>query len=320
MLVLNIYFCITYPRFMRFVAYITSVGLLLSFARQSLAQGLIDGFMRGQRKASLAIVGSQETYDTYYINTTETKNPNLGTVTTQALTVVGTYGLGYDLDLIVAAPYVRTQASAGYFPKQEGFQDVSGTLRWEAYDYKFGKTKLSWQFAVGYSMPIQNYVNDALVAIGRGSQNLDGRTLLHFKAPNFFITGQYGYIRRGQVKLDHVVNIYDPSQLNPNSGLKVNVPDVTELIVRAGIVTKVFNIDAWFQRQTPHSSGTDIGPGVPFPTNAVGFTRVGATAYLRLLKQFGLTAGYNTTLDGRNIGKSTQLNAGVVIGHWTANN
>ena len=294
---------------------------LLALAWQTHAQGLlIDGFMRGQRKASLAIIGSQDTYDTYYINTTPTKNPNLGTVTTQALTVVGTYGLGYDLDLIVAAPYVRTQASAGYFPKQEGFQDVSATLRWEAYDYKFGNTRLSWQFAVGYSIPMQNYVNDALVAIGHGSQNLDGRTILHFKARSFFITGQFGYIRRGQVSLDRQVNYYDPSQLNPYGGAKVNVPDVTELIVRAGFVSKVLNVDVWGQRQTPYNAGTNIGPGIPFPTNAIGFTRVGATAYVRLLKQFGLVAGYTTTLDGRNIGKNTQINGGVIIGHWTANN
>ena len=276
--------------------------------------------MRGQRKASLAVIGSQESYNTYYVNKNETRNPNLGTVTTQALTVIGTYGLGYDLDLIVAAPYIRTQASAGYSPKQEGFQDVSATLRWEAFDYKFGNTRLSWQFAVGYSMPMQNYVNDALVAIGRGSSNLDGRTILHLKARSFFVTGQYGYIRRGQVTLDHVVNYYDPSQLNPNSGFKVNVPDATELIVRAGIVSKRFNVDVWGQQQTPHNEGTNIGPGVPFPTNAIGFTRVGATAYIRLLKQFGLTAGYNTTLDGRNTGKSTQINGGLIIGHWTANN
>ena len=316
----NAYFCATYPKFMRLTAFITSIGLLLGVVPPLQAQGLVDGFMRGQRKASLAIIGSQETYDTYYVNTTETKNPNLGTVTTQALTVVGTYGLGYDLDLIVAAPYVRTEASAGYSPKQEGFQDLSAVLRWEAFDYKLGNSRLSWQFAVGYSMPIQNYVNDALVAIGRGSKNVDGRTLLHFKARSFFLTGQYGYIRRGQVKLDHVVNHYDPSQLNPSSGSTVNVPDATELIIRGGFVNKVINVDVWGQRQMPHSSGTNIGPGIPFPTNAVGFTRVGATAYVRLLKQFGLTAGYSATLDGRNVGKSTLINGGIVIGHWTANN
>lgn len=305
---------------MRFLSTALISLTLLSFAKQTQAQGLIDGFMRGQRKASLAVFGSPSTYDTYFVNTTETKNPNLGTVTTEALTVVGTYGLGYDLDLIVAAPYIRTQSSAGYSPKQEGFQDVSATLRWEAYDYKLGSSRLSWQFAVGYSMPIQNYVNDALVAIGRGSKNIDARTLLHFKARSFFLTGQFGYIRNGQVTLDHPVNYYDPSQLNPNSGSKVNVPDQTEIIIRGGFVTKFCTIDVWGQRKTPYNEGTNIGAGVPFPTNAVGFTRVGATAYLRLLKQFGLTAGYSTTLDGRNTGKSTQINGGLVIGHWTANN
>ncbi|MBN8821725.1 MULTISPECIES: hypothetical protein [unclassified Spirosoma] len=306
---------------MRFLLLALFTLTTLFISRQARAQWMIGGFMQGHRKASLAIIGSQESYSTYFINKTETKNPNLGTVTTQALTAVGTYGLGYDLDLIVAAPYIRTEASAGYFPKQEGFQDASATLRWEAYDYKLGKKlRLSWLFAVGYSMPIQNYVNDAMVAIGRGSKNWDGRTMLHLKGKSFFITGQYGYIRRGQVTLDHVVNYYDPSQLNPNSGSKVNVPDVTEIIVRGGYVNTWLNLDVWGQQQTPYTKGTDIGPGIPFPTNAVGFTRLGATAYLRLAKQFGLTAGYNTIIDGRNVGKSSQINAGLVIGHWTANN
>ena len=299
---------------MRFLLHSLVLLISLGLVQQTQAQGLIDGFMRGQRKASLAIIGSQETYETYYINTTETRNPNLGTVTTQALTAIGTYGLGYDLDLIVAAPYIRTEASAGYTPKQEGFQDLSAALRWEAYDYKIGKTRLSWLFAVGYSMPLQNYVNDALVAIGRGSRNLDGRTMLHYKAGPFFLTGQYGYIRRGQVALDHVVNTYDPSQLNPNSGMKVNVPDVTELIVRTGVKTKPFYIDAWFQQQTPYTLGTDIGPGVPFPTNAVGFTRMGANVYLRLVGKLGLTVGYGTTLNGRNIGKSSRIDGGLAVG------
>lgn len=299
---------------MRLIAYTFLVVALQSFAYQTHAQGLVDGFMRGQRKASLAVVGSQETYDSYYVGKTEIRNPNIGTVTTQALTLVGTYGLGYDLDLIVAVPYVRTEASAGYSPKQEGFQDLSAALRWEAYDYKFGKLRVSWQFALGYSLPLQNYVNDALVAIGRGSRNFDARTLLHFKTGKFFLTGQYGYIRRGQVTLDHVVNTYDPSQLNPASGSTVNSPDVTDMSIRTGILTKPFAADVWIQRQTPYNDGTDIGPGIPFPTNAVGFTKAGASAYLRLIGKLGLTAGYSTTLSGRNIGKSTRITGGLIIG------
>ncbi len=289
--------------------------LFLLFTQNARAQGLVDGFMRGDRKASLAVTASREQYDTYYVGTRAVQNPNLGTVTTEALNAYGVYGLGYDLDLIVNASYVRTQASAGYWPKQEGFQDVSGALRWEAYDYKLGKARLSWLFAVGYSLPLQNYVSDALVTIGRGSRNIDGRTLLHLKAGAFFLTGQYGYIRRGKVTLDRVVNYYQPDQLNPNSGSVVNAPDVTEFILRTGFSAKHVYVDGWFQQQTPFKNrGTDITPGIPFPTNGVGFARAGATLYLPLIKKIGLTAGYSTTLSGRNIGKTERVSGGIILG------
>lgn len=300
---------------MRFISLTFVVLALLATGPKSLrAQGLVDGFMRGQRKANLAVTYSQETYDTYYSDKTEIRNPNLGTVTSQMLTLYASYGLGYDLDLIVSAPYIRTETSAGYKQKQEGLQDISAALRWEAYDYKIGKGRLSWLFAIGYSKPLQNYISDDQIAIGHGSSNFDGRTMLHFKTGVFFLTGQYGYIRRGQVTLDRVVNYYDPSQLNPNSGNKVNVPDVTELIVRTGIVTKPVYADVWYQQQTPYNEGTNMAPGIPFPTNSVGFTRVGATVYLKLVGQLGLTAVYSTTIDGRNTGKATRLTGGLVIG------
>lgn len=291
--------------------------LLSLFSTTTFAQGLVDGFMKGQRKASLALTYSQEAFDTYYIGTREVRNPNLGTITTQALNLYASYGLGYDLDLIVNAPYVRAEASAGYWQKQEGFQDISAALRWEAFDYKIGKARLSWLFALGYSLPLQNYVIDSPVAIGHGSRNLDGRTLLHFKAGAFFLTGQYGYIRRSPVTLDRIVNYYDPNDgnnLNPNSGSKVNVPDVTDLIIRSGLATKHFYVDGWWQQQTPYNKGTDIGPGIPFPTNAIGFTRAGVNLYVPLVKKFGLTAAYSTTLSGRNVGKATRVSGGLVIG------
>lgn len=303
---------------MRLTPFTTITLILLSVVQQTHAQryvpGLVDGFMQGQRKAGLSVIGSKATYETYYIGQRETRNPNLGTVTTESITLSGTYGLGYDMDLIVSAPYVRTQASAGYWSKQEGFQDISAALRWEAYDYKLGKTRLSWLFIVGYSIPLQSYVNDALLAIGQGSRNLDGRTMLHYKAGSFFLTGQFGYIRRGQATLDRVVNYYDPSQLNPNTGSLMNVPDVTDAVIRAGIQAKQVYVDGWVQKQTPYNKGTDIAPGIPFPTNAIGFTRAGATLYVPIVKNFGFTAGYSTTLDGQNIGKSSRISGGIILG------
>ena len=303
---------------MRLTPFTTISLILLGITQLAHAQGytpgIVDGFMRGQGKASLSAAYLKDTYDTYYIGKQETRNPNLGTVTTESVNLLATYGLGYDMDLLVSAPYVRTQASAGYWAKQEGFQDIAASPRWEAYDYKLGKTRLSWLFVVGYSVPLQKYVNDALVAIGQGSRNIDARTMLHYKAGAFFLTGQFGYIRRGQATIDRIVNYYDPSQLNPNSGSLVNVPDVTDAVVKAGISAKHIYVEGWVQKQTPYNKGTDIAPGIPFPSNAIGFTRAGATLYIPILKRFGFTAGYSTTLDGQNIGKSTRINGGIILG------
>lgn len=303
---------------MRLPTSITLTLLVFAFVQPVQAQnytpGLTDGFMRGQGKASLAAQYTKATYDQYYIGTQATRNPNLGMVTTEAVTLSGVYGLGSDMDLIVSAPYIRTQASAGYWAKQEGFQDISAALRWEAYDYKIGKTRLAWLFVIGYSVPLQHYVSDALIAIGQGSKNIDGRTMLHYKAGPFFITGQFGYIRRGQTTIDRVVNYYDPTQINPNTGSLVNVPDVTDAVVRTGISAKHLYLEGWFQKQTPYNKGTDIAPGIPFPSNAIGFTRAGATIYVPLVKNIGFTAGYSTTLSGQNTGKATRVSAGILFG------
>ena len=64
----------------------------------------------------------------------------------------------------------------------------------------------------------------------------------------------------------------------------------------------------------PYNKGTDIGPGIPYPTNAVGFTRTGINVYLPIVKKFGFNAGYSTTLSGQNIGKATRMSGGIVIG------
>lgn len=294
--------------------YFVASLLVVSLIQQTFAQGLVDGFMKGQRKASFAVTYSQESYDTYYVGTTETRNPNLGTVSTQSLNLYGSYGLGYDLDLIVSVPYVRAEASAGYWQKQEGLQDLSAALRWEAFDYKIGSTRLSWLFSAGYSFPLQNYVIDSPVAIGHGARSLDGRTLLHFKAGAFFLTGQFGYIRRGQVTLDRVANYYDPDNLNPNSGSKVNVPDVTDAVIRGGPPRNTFTSMVGCNDKRPTAKAPTLAPAFHFRLMPLVSPERVPTSMCPSLKKLGINAGYSTTLSGQNIGKATRFSGGVVIG------
>ncbi len=280
------------------------------------AQGLVDGFLRGKGRTSMALSYSHESYGTYFVNTTETKNPNLGTITTNSVSLFAAYGLTKTIDLVASLPYVEAAASAGYWQTQKSLQDISVAVKWQAVKLNLGPVEVAGLLSAGYSLPVQNYVIDAPIAIGHGSHNFDGRAILHLKAGPFFVTGQYGYILRSAVTLDRVANYYAPDQVNPNAGQRVNVPDVTEGIVRAGLALSAFYVDGFIQNQTAYEGrGTNIGPGVPFPTNGIGFTRAGANLFIPIpgVKGLGVTGNFSTTVNGRNIGKATRVAGGVVL-------
>jgi hypothetical protein len=108
-----------------------------------------------------------------------------------------------------------------------------------------------------------------------------------------------GYSKRNNIKVD--------------TGLEVNVPDAYDFILRSGKSFKLLYLDAWLQYQNSRS-GTNIGPGVPFPSNEIDFTRVGFTVYhpIPKIKNLGLAISTGFTLDGKNIGKSNRLTASLV--------
>ncbi|MBI3258035.1 MAG: hypothetical protein HYZ54_00915, partial [Ignavibacteriae bacterium] len=119
---------------------------------------------------------------------------------------------------------------------------------------------------------------------------------------------QAGYIRRGDVNLDHVTI---------DGNMKTAVPDALDISAKIGYGNSDFYLDAWYQSQSARG-GTNIGePGASFPSNGISFSRIGVTGYYPLPiwnKQLGVSIGGASTLDGRNIGKSTRISFGVVYG------
>lgn len=68
--------------------------------------------------------------------------------------------------------------------------------------------------------------------------------------------------------------------------------------------------DVWLQNVVAQS-GTNIGPGVPFPSNAQSYTRVGATLAYRVFSEISVIVGAMGTLAARNVGHSTRFTLGV---------
>jgi hypothetical protein len=265
------------------------------------AQGMIDGFMRGKGKIVAALSYSHESYQTYYVGNRPVNNPNLGTVTTNSGSLFLAGGITDFLDLVAAVPYIQAKPSAGYWTTQRNIQDLSLYLKLRLLERKLGNLgELSLMGAVGLVTPLSNYIPDAPIAIGHQSTNTEYRLLLQHKLPfGLFVMAQGGYIRRNNVNIDR--------------GYEVSVPDAWDYVVRSGGSWKLLYMDAWLHIQQARS-GTDLGPGVPFPGNRVSFTRTGFNLFHPVpgLKNLGVAGGMGFTLDGRNIGEATRYSLALV--------
>ncbi len=287
------------PNILKFIY--QTVLLILFSATNLTAQGLLDGFMRGKGNLVTALSYSNESYDSYFVGDTKTKNPNLGTIKTNSLGVFVAGGVTDYLDVILSAPYISTKATQGFFSNQKDFQDVSFFVKAKFLELNFeNNSDLSLMAAGGIIAPLSDYIADSPVSIGNQSTQVDGRMIVQYRFPKgIFVAAQTGYIKRGNVDIDR--------------GLEVSVPDAWDYILRLGGSFKRLYADAWLQHQNSRN-GTNIGPGVPFPSNDIDFTRIGFTLYHPIPKfeNFGVAFGGGFTLSGTNIGKSNRFSVSLI--------
>lgn len=285
--------------------------MMLSFyASYNYAQGLmLDGFMQKKGDIVSALSFSTENYDTYYVGEVKTQNPNLGTITTNSASLYVTGGITDYLNVVVNLPYITAKPSEGFWSTQSDFQDLSIFLKGRLFRQDFGNAgHLSILAGLGYSTPVSQYIPDAPIAIGHQAQRTDLRLLVQHQLPmGLFIMAQGGYMRNFNVTIDR--------------GYEVSVPDAFDFTTRIGGNIKFLYADAWLSKQTA-KSGTNIGPGVPFPGNAVSFLRTGFNLYsaIPVIKNLGVSAGMGFTLSGENVGKATRISAGLVYKFSVLNN
>jgi hypothetical protein len=280
--------------------YPTILLVLLSITSLT-AQGLLDGFMRGKGNLVTALSYSNESYETYFVEKNKTQNANLGTIKTNSLGIFVAGGVTDYLDIILSAPYISTKATQGFISDQNDFQDMSFFVKGRFLELSFeNNATLSLMAAGGIISPLSDYIADSPVSIGNQSTQLDGRLIAQYRFPQgIFVAVQMGYIKRGNVDIDR--------------GLEVSVPDAWDYIFRTGGSFKKLYADAWLQHQNSRN-GTNIGPGIPFPSNDIDFTRIGFTLYhpIPKIENFGVAFGGGFTLSGTNIGKSNRFSASLI--------
>jgi hypothetical protein len=278
------------------------------------AQTIDDSVMMPRGALCTGVHYTHDRWDEYWEGTLERRNGNIGTVTTEAVTWMGSYGVTNSLNVIAMLPYVWTEASQGVLSGMSGVQDATLAVKYQMLDTPFTKAGAMRAIAVASaSTPVSNYVPDFLpMSIGLGSSRLAARLTLSFQAKQgWFLDGSGAYTWRGNVGLDRS-SYYTDGQLFLSD--EVAMPDVFDYRISAGYRDRRFNIPVSFIQQFTRGGGDIRRQDMPFVSNRMDHSRLEATAmyWPGKPRNLGVQLGAAYTVDGRNVGRATTLLAGLL--------
>jgi hypothetical protein len=284
--------------------------LLSSLSVLAFAQTDFDAIMMTKNNLCSGVMYSHSSWTSYWEGTNKRNNANLGRVSTNMYAVMANYGITDKLNVIAGLPYVQTKASAGQLHPMQGLQDVSIWVKWEAITKEWGKGDFSVYAIGGYSMPASGYSADFLpLSLGLGSKNLSLRGMVDYQLGNWFATASATYIRRSNVTIDKPA--YYTTEMHYTN--EVKMPDATQFNFRAGLRNGTWIAEVVASNWTT-LGGFDITKNnMPFPSNKMIMTSVGARFKYEPASLHGLSfiGGTDYTVAGRNVGQSTSFNAGL---------
>jgi hypothetical protein len=271
------------------------------------AQMPTDAIYMDKKSVCFAGIYGQSNWDRYWENQLRRENFNIGTHTTQSVQVMIAYGISKRVNLIASVPYVWTSTSAGNLMGQRGFQDVSGWLKVNAFQYRH----VSLHGIVGASIPLSNYVPNFLpMSIGLGARAATGRLLVNYRNPNtgLYATASGAYTLRSNIMIDQ--DAYQAFDRVYNTR-EVFMPNATDMAIRVGYYRKGIQAEAFAERFACTSGDNIRRNDMPFPTNNMRATTVGVYGKYQP-RNVGLNARLGYVVEGLNMGQSTSLMLGLL--------
>jgi len=274
------------------------------------AQTDADALMIPKNMFCASAVYDHSSWTDYWEGTFKRNNLNIGTLSANSYMAMGNYGITNKLDLLFTVPYITTNASAGTLHGQSGFQDLTFTLKYLAFQTQIGTGIFTAHAILSGSIPLSNYDPNFLpVSIGLHSESASLRGLINYQVGRFFVAGAAQYIQRGDVTINQNA-YYTTQEIYSN---RVYMPNVNNILFSTGYRSLKLNIEAIFQ-QTTTLGGFDITKNnMPFPSNTMNWTMAGGLVKYSFegITGFEITAGGNYVLKGRNVGQSTDFFGGV---------
>jgi hypothetical protein len=291
------------------------VAVLLLSSGALHAQTIDDGLMTPKKSLFTGFVYGHDSWTDYWEGSLKRENGNVGTLTTESLTWMGTYGLTSRLNLIAMLPHVSTEASGGTLHGQKGLQDLTLAAKYRLLETHFAKSDSSLQaFAVAaYGTPVSDYVADLLpLSIGLHSQRFALRGTLNFMTKRgVFADATAAHTWRDKVTLDRPA-YYTDGQLFLSD--EVGMPNVFDYTVRLGYMGHGLMVPVSFWQQYTLGGGDIRRQDMPFVSNKMNFSKLDGMVMYTLPKPADLAVKLEVTrtLAGRNVGQSTTFSGGLL--------
>jgi len=278
------------------------------------AQTIEDGIMMSKNVLCAGVAYSYDSWDEYWEGTLKRTNGNVGKVTTEAVTVMGTYGITDRLNVIAMMPYVWTDASGGTIHGTKGVQDLTLAAKFKVLETPLTNAGALHVFAVASgATPIGDYTPDLIpLSIGTQSDRFSGRLTLKFQAQKgWFLEGTGAYTWRGKVTLDRPAYFTDGRLYSTD---EVLMPDVFDYRLSAGYVNGRVYVPFSFSQQITQGGGDIRRQDMPFVSNRMNASRVDGTVQYYFTKPRNLSVKVNGmyAVTGRNVGQSTMFTAGFL--------
>lgn len=290
--------------------YLLIIGLIpiLSFS-----QTLTDGLMMPKKSLCTGLMYTHDQWTNYWEGDLKRDNGNIGKFTTQSLTWVGTYGIIDKVNIIVMAPYIKTNAGSGTLHGMEALQDLSVGLKYNFFRKKFEKSAFRTFAVLNLSTPLTDYTPDFFpLSIGTHTTNLSYRLTAHFKIEQgWFVNASTAYTWRSNTTLDR------PAYYNNNDLYltdEVEMPNLFDVFVSMGYHKGPIQAELNYIQQNTLGGGDIRRQDMPFVSNRMNAIKVGALIVYYLPKPRGLAlrGSGSYTVAGRNVGQSNTLMAGAL--------
>ncbi len=277
------------------------------------AQTLTDGLMMSKKQLCTGLLYTNDQWTDYWEGELKRDNGNIGTATTQSLLWVGNYGITNNINVIAMLPYIKTNASQGTLKDMEGLQDISIGVKYNFFRKDFEKSVFKTFGVLNFSTPLTDYTPDFLpLSIGSQTTNIGYRLTTYFKLnQGWFINTSAGYTWRSNTTLDRP-SYYDGTDFYITN--EVKMPNVFDLFVASGYQKGSLQAELSYTLQNT-LGGSDIRrQDMPFVSNKMNFSKVGALVmyYLPKPKNLAVRGSVIYTIAGRNVGQSTTLMGGLL--------